>query len=62
MQDDYEYAAIIEFDDADGLKAYLADPAHVALGAHFTSSAERALAYDYEVLDATKAASIVEQE
>ncbi len=49
MRDSYEYAAIVEFDDLEGLKAYLAHPAHADLGAHFTRSAARALAYDYEV-------------
>lgn len=52
MTDDYQYAAIIEFDDRAGLEAYLRHPAHQSLGAHFTASAERALAYDYEVRDA----------
>ena len=51
MLESYEYAAIVEFDDLDGLKAYLAHPAHAALGAHFTKSAARGLAYDYEVED-----------
>lgn len=51
MTDDYGYAAIIEFDDRAGLEAYLRHPAHEAAGAHFTSSALRALAYDYEVGD-----------
>lgn len=49
MRDDYEYAVIIEFDDVEGLKAYLQHPAHAAAGHHFTASASRALAYDYEV-------------
>ena len=53
MRDDYEYAAIIEFDDRDGLEAYLHHPAHAAAGAHFTESAGRALAYDYDVSDVT---------
>ena len=51
MRDSYEYAAIIEFDDLDGLKSYLTHPSHAALGAHFMLSAARALAYDYEVGD-----------
>jgi hypothetical protein len=49
MRDDYEYAVFIEFDDVEGLKAYLQHPAHVAAGQHFTASATKALAYDYEV-------------
>ena len=49
MTVDYEYAAILEFDDVAGLKAYLADPAHEALGARFFDSFEVALMYDYEI-------------
>lgn len=51
MRENYEYAAIVEFDDLSALKSYLAHPAHADLGAHFSRSAERALAYDYEVGD-----------
>jgi hypothetical protein len=49
MRDDYEFAVVIEFDDVAGLKAYLQHPAHAAAGHHFTASASKALAYDYEV-------------
>ena len=49
MTDDYEFAVIIEFDDVAGLKSYLQHPAHAAAGQHFTTSAAKALAYDYEV-------------
>ena len=48
---DYQYAAIVEFDDRAGLEAYLRHPAHDAAGRHFTQSAAHALAYDYEVTD-----------
>lgn len=48
MSDDYEFAVIIEFDDVAGLKSYLQHPAHIAAGRHFTTSASRALAYDYD--------------
>lgn len=48
MRENYEYAAIIEFDSADDLRSYLAHPAHAALGRHFARSSSRALAYDYE--------------
>ena len=51
MRENYEYAAIFEFDDRAGLEAYLRHPAHAAAGAHFTESASRALAYDYDVAD-----------
>jgi Stress responsive A/B Barrel Domain len=48
MTDDYEFAVILEFDDVAGLKSYLQHPAHAEAGRHFTASAARALAYDYE--------------
>lgn len=53
MTENYAYAAIIEFDDREGLEAYLRHPAHKAAGTHFTASAARALAYDFDVSDVT---------
>ncbi|MEP6914302.1 MAG: Dabb family protein [Acidobacteriota bacterium] len=55
MADDYEYGAIIEFDDVEGLKAYLVHPSHAAVGRHFSASASRSLAYDYAIVDASDA-------
>jgi hypothetical protein len=52
MRDDYEFAAIVEFDDMDGLTSYLAHPSHAAVGRHFMASAARSLAYDYALVDA----------
>lgn len=52
MTQSYDYAAIAEFDDRAGLVAYLQHPAHKTIGRHFHASAERALAYDYEMEDA----------
>ena len=51
MSTDYSYALIAEFDDREGLIAYLRHPAHHKIGHHFTASAERSLAYDYEMQD-----------
>ena len=51
MHQDFEYAVIIEFDNVEGLKAYLAHPKHTALGDHFTRLSSAALAYDYEMVD-----------
>ncbi len=48
MPEDFEFLVIIEVDDLDALKAYLAHPSHAAFGAHFTQSSAAALAYDYE--------------
>lgn len=58
MRDDYEFAAIVEFDDAAGLTAYLAHPSHQSLGRHFTASAARSLAYDYEMVEAAEASAL----
>ncbi len=49
MQVDYAYAAVLEFDDAAGLNAYLEHPAHQELAAHFYEAFEQALIYDFEL-------------
>jgi hypothetical protein len=55
MTVDYEYAAILEFDTLDDLKAYFAHGAHDALGALFFEAFDVALMYDYEMgSDATR--------
>lgn len=51
MREDYEYVAILEFDDVAGLKAYLEHPAHEELAEPFFSALEAALVYDYEIGD-----------
>lgn len=51
MTQDFPYAAVIEFDDLSGLKAYLAHPAHQELGRLFGTSLEAGLVYDYEMSD-----------
>ena len=51
MREDYEFALMLEFEDLAGLKSYLQHPAHAAAGHHFTASASRSLAYDYEVAE-----------
>jgi hypothetical protein len=51
MREPFDFAAIVEFDDVAGLKAYLAHPAHAAIGGHFTTSASHSLAYDYELTE-----------
>ncbi|MBA2304327.1 MAG: Dabb family protein, partial [Acidobacteria bacterium] len=52
MPVDFQYAALMEFDDRAGLEQYLRHPAHAAIGSHFTASAVRALAYDFQMTDA----------
>jgi hypothetical protein len=59
MRDDYEFAALIDFDDLDGLKAYLSHPSHATLGRHFVESASRSLAYDYALVDATAVRDLI---
>ncbi len=51
MHTDFEYAVMVEFEDVDGLLAYLSHPAHGAIGGHFATSSTNALAYDYELID-----------
>lgn len=55
MRADYPYAAVIEFDDADGLRAYLDHPAHQQLAARFFESFEDALIYDFDLQEGTAA-------
>jgi hypothetical protein len=46
---DFPYVAIAEFDDLEGLQAYLHHPEHEKLGELFYRLQDAALAYDYEV-------------
>jgi stress responsive alpha/beta barrel protein len=48
MPDAADYLVAIEFEDVEGLAAYLRHPAHEALGARFTESLAGALVYDFE--------------
>jgi hypothetical protein len=49
MRTDYSHAALLEFDDLAGLRAYLEHPAHEALGRLFFEMFEEALMYDFDV-------------
>jgi hypothetical protein len=53
MAVDYQFAAVLEFDDEAGLKAYLEHPAHQQLGAQFFDVFEQALMYDFELTEGT---------
>jgi len=55
MREDYEYAAVLEFDDEQGLREYLQHPAHADIGLQFTSSAAASLAYDFHLVEADEA-------
>ena len=49
MPDSADYAAVIDFDDLEGLQAYLRHPAHEPLGALFYESLSSGLVFDYEM-------------
>jgi Stress responsive A/B Barrel Domain len=55
MSVDYQFAAVLEFDDEAGLKAYLEHPAHQRLGAQFFDAFEQALMYDFDLAEGTGA-------
>ena len=49
MRVHYEFAALLEFDDVAGLKAYLDHPAHDVLATRFFAVVDEALMYDFEL-------------
>jgi hypothetical protein len=51
MRTDYPYIAILEFDDAAALAAYLEHPAHEQLATRFFDAVEEVLVYDFELTD-----------
>jgi hypothetical protein len=51
MGEDYTHAAVLEFEDLAGLRAYLEHPAHTELGSRFFDCFEQALMYDFDVQD-----------
>jgi hypothetical protein len=61
MRVDYQYAAILEFDDEAGLQAYLAHPAHERLGEQFFATFEHALMYDFDLQDGAGAVRALAQ-
>jgi Stress responsive A/B Barrel Domain len=48
---DFEFCAVIEFDDLAGLRGYLGHPAHAELGRLFYTTSGDAFAADYEAVD-----------
>lgn len=48
-QIDLPYAAILEFDDVDGLRAYLDHPAHEAMSTKLFAAIADTLIYDFDV-------------
>lgn len=55
---DFSYLVVVEFDDRDGLVAYLAHPLHQALGRLFYEMSALALASDFESVDHDAASAI----
>jgi hypothetical protein len=51
MRVDYPYLAILEFENAAALTAYLEHPAHAQLAARFFAAVEDLLVYDFEMVD-----------
>jgi hypothetical protein len=49
MTTDYSFAALLEFEDRQGLQAYLDHGAHEQLAQRFYASIEHALTYDFEM-------------
>ena len=47
----YEYAAVIEFDSVEDLRAYLAHPLHQELGRQFWLACERTTIHDSTAVD-----------
>jgi hypothetical protein len=48
-QEQFPYAAILEFESEDALRRYLDHPAHQRLGEQFYFASERALVFDFEL-------------
>jgi hypothetical protein len=46
---DFPFAAILEFDDTDALRAYLDHPAHGPIATRFFAALAETLIYDFEV-------------
>ncbi|MCA1584766.1 MAG: Dabb family protein [Acidobacteria bacterium] len=53
-REDYPFIAMLEFDNATDLGAYLDHPAHAALAERFFQSIEAALVYDFEMIDSSR--------
>lgn len=54
---EYPFIALVEVDDEPALQHYLAHPAHAELGRLFWVTSDAALAYDFEMVDASAAST-----
>lgn len=61
MPQNFEFALVLEFESIEGLKAYLAAPAHGMLGQLFTTGTSAALAYDYDLREAADLSGVAEE-
>ena len=50
---DYQYAAVLEFDDVEGLAAYLDHPSHAQLASQFFEACEETVMYDFDLSEGT---------
>ena len=57
---DFPFIAILEFESTEDLLAYLAHPAHEALGMQFYTTSDAALAYDFELLAPSQTAALLD--
>jgi hypothetical protein len=53
MRVDYEYAALLDFEDLAGLQAYLEHPAHETLAGRFFEVLDEGLMYDFDLREGT---------
>jgi hypothetical protein len=51
MRTDFPYAAVLEFDDLDALRAYLDHPAHAEMATKLFAAIAETLVYDFEMED-----------
>jgi hypothetical protein len=49
MPENFPYAAVIEFDDLEGLQSYLQHPLHDDLASRFTEALDTKLIYDFKM-------------
>jgi hypothetical protein len=59
LMPEYPYLALVELDDERALQQYLAHPAHAELGRLFWETSDSALAYDFDMVDASRAATFL---
>jgi hypothetical protein len=59
---DYPFLVLIEVEDAPGLEQYLAHPAHAELGRLFWQTSDSALAYDFQMIDASAISAFLKPE